>query len=365
MKSFSKLSSQKANALLGFLFALVLLGVAGYIIYNNPDFQKKYRKEISRTRQYLRDQSRAIQGFFNKNKERIQDWKKENPGQPLSIPNPFAKKEEPKAAPTFADMAFDTAILSQEVPMELVRRQTDELIMCSFDANFLLAAPLTDKEVQHLANIMRFCDINAISNLKNETFLTRASTILKILRYNAAYSVSPPTSNKTISAFLYRTDRINVVKPARTTNDSEGLPNAPFFGTFRSGDFDFTLVVFQTPLNGFPLPTLTPLETVYETLKMDNADVKDVIIFGDFAFRSNSLIWDNGSLLPTMARLKKESKNNTDLLGNFWFRKKDLIEFNGNSGELNIKEDHFPSAKNLPPAYKPIWGQFKAMPDDD
>jgi len=366
--NLKKFKDPRANTFVGILIFLAIMSVAAYIVYNNPDFQKKYRKEISKTRYYMKDNSKAVKKFLDESKVKLEDLQKADALKSVKFTNPFAKQEKPKV-PTYEDMSFDTAILSQEVPLELVRHQADEMIICSFDANFLLNSPLTDKEIQHLANIIRFCDLSAISGLSNTKFIERVSEILKILRYNVVVDVSPPdTADKTISAFLYRDDRITAIKPAKILQESEGLPHAPFYGIFRAMDFDFTVAIFQTPAMGYPLPSLSPLERMYELIKLENPDVKDLIVFGDFGFRSAGLNWDNNSLLPVMARLKKDAngqtKDQTDLLGNLWFRKKDLVEFSGNAGEINIKEEHFPSTVK-PIANKPIWAQFKAMPDDD
>lgn len=364
-----KFDHSRGNTVVGILIFIALMGAAAWIVYNNPDFQKTYRKEISRTRYWIRERSREINNFLDKKKTKTGELKKSSPGQPVAFTNPFAKKEKPKTL-TFEDLAYDPKVLELEVPAEMVRHQPDEVVVCAFDANYLLASPLTDKEVQHLANIFRFCDLASVAGLRNEAFLNRLSGMLKILRYNPVVVVSPGVGpDRTVSAFLYRSDRITAVKPAATFAEAEGLPHAPFYGLFRAMDFDFTVVVFQTPVTGHPLPSLRPLEKTYELIKAENPEIKDVMVFGDFAFRSAGLNWDNSSLLPVMARLKKgvsgRDKSLTDLLGNFWFRKKELVEFNGNSGEINITEDEFPSAVKPSAAYRPIWAQFKAMPDDD
>jgi hypothetical protein len=183
-------------------------------------------------------------------------------------------------------------------------------------------------------------------------------------------TVSPAIGKKTktFSAYLFRNDRIAALKPTKLIAASSELPLEAFDGQFRAGTFDFTLLTLQTPADGLFLSSVSPLENIYEIVKAENTDVQDIIVLGNFSFQSTALNWDNSGLLPTVAGILKNTgdKSSGDLLGNFWFRKKDVVEFNGNSGIIDIKTESFPSAaKSASTANKPVWAQFKLMPDDD
>ena len=370
MNNFKKITNSRANAFLGFLFFVILLGVCAYIVLSNPDFQRMHRQDIIKFHFYTRVYTRDAKDLLGKAKTRITGWTKDHG---IKIPGlPSAATGGPSQPASFNDLIFNPKILTQEMPTDMIRHQPDEITLCSFDADFLLNSPLNDQEALHLANIFRFCDLSSIAGLRDEHVLTRIANLLKLLHYNAVCEVSPAVGqkNKTLTAYLFHNDRINPLKPAKLFQGATEFHVPPYYGLFKAGSFDFTIVTFQTPASGFPLPSTTPLETVYETLKNENPAVQDVMIFGDFSFQSTEMTWSNNALLPTVARLKKgpieTDKTQPDLLGNFWFRKKDLVEFNGNSGVINIKEELFPSAKkSSASANKPIWAQFKLMPDDD
>lgn len=364
MRLFNRIKSLHGKAFVTFLlfiFFLAIIAAAGYFIYNDKDFQRTHRKEINKFNFYLRDFTKTANDFSKKIETSIANWKKSHPS--LAPGSSADKKTEPR---TYENLLYNQNILGQEVPEEMLRHQSDEITLCSYNADFLLNNPLTDNEITHLANIFRFCDINIIAGLQTKNFIPRITATLKILHYNATSEISAPVdSAKTTYAFIYRTEKIYSVSSAKIYNTTNSFSPAPYYGVFRSNNFDFIIAAFKTPPSGPALASEVPLESFYETLKTENPDIQDIMLFGDFLFQSEDFSWDSNSLLPTVA-YSATTKNQSDLLGNFWFRKKDLKEYNGKSGVINIKEELFPSKRNPPvTANKPIWTQFKLMPDDD
>ncbi len=362
MSHLPHMSNKRGNAFLSFLFFLIMVGVGCYIVYNNPDFQKSHRREIFTAQIKYKEFKKTSQDFINTYQTKFQDFKKSHHW-------PGSTKPQVKT-PTFNELIYDPDILNQEIPTDMIRHQPDEITLCSFDAQFLLNNTLSKKEVIHLANIFRFCDLSSISDLNNKVFISELTELLKLLHYNAVYSISPAvgTKSKTYYTYLFRNDRISALKAAKLIAGTDELPVKAYEGQFKAGKFDFTLLAFQTPPTGIFLSSTMPLENTYEAVKEDNKDVQDIIMFGNFSFQSASLNWDNGRLLPTVAGVMKDNseKSQADLIGNFWFRKKDLTEFNGHSGTIDIKEDYFPSAgKPTSAMNKPVWAQFKLMSDDD
>jgi len=364
MPDLDKINNPRANTFLAFLFFLILIGVAGYFVYNNPDFQRTHRRDIMKANTKLREYTKTAKEFISASQKEFADLKK-------SHKLPFMSGPQDKS-PTFNELIYDPEVLRQEIPADMVRHQPDEITVCSFDANFLLNNSLSQAEVRHLANILRFCDLSSIAGLNNKIFITEVAGLLKTLRYNAVYAFSPAvgTKHKTFYAYLFRNDRITSLKAPRLISGTKDFPVAPYEGRFKARNFAFTLLTFQTPASGSFLPSIVPLENIYETVKAEDPDMPSVMIFGGFTFQSTGLSWDNSAFLPTVAELQKgpdgPDRSRGDLLGNFWFRKKDLVEFNGNSGVINIKEELFPSSpRSAVVANKPIWAQFKLMPDDN
>lgn len=351
----------KAFLIIVFCFALII--GAGYVIYNNKDFQRSHKREIAKINFYLRDYNTSAKKFSKELNDKIAKWQETR----------LQKTQEKLAAPkietrTFEDLITTAEALEKDLPQEMLRHQPDEITICSFDADFLFNSPLSDPEIVHLANILRFCDLSSIAGLTNQDFLRQVTTLLKILRYDAAIDASPLTDNdETITAYLYRNDKVQALTSRKIYSQTNAFPVLPYYASFRIGDFDFTIATFHTPLAGINLSSLEPLEQLYEDLQNENPDIKDTMIFGDFAFHSGSLNWNSASsLLPIIAKSAAANKTQINLLGNFWFKRNQLIEYNGKFGIININENSFPSQKKQPAAAnKPIWTQFKIMADDD
>ncbi len=359
---FKKTHNNHGNVFLLFLLFLIIIFSVGYIIYTNKDFQRSHKKEINKLNFYLRDYKKTAIEYRKNIEKTIAQWRKDQATKTRAI------ADEPKTENrTFEQLLYDPKILEQEIPNDMVRHQQDEITICSFNANYLLNNSLADSEIVHLANIFRFCDISNISGLENQKFLKKITTLLKILRYDASFETSLPTeNNKKITVNIYRNDKVKSLKPSQTFLKKSDFPIPPYFTAFKIGDFDFIIATIQTPANGLALASIEPLEYFYEALQNENQDIRDIIIFGDFVFRSESLSWDSASLLPNFARTRSNNENQSELLGNFWFKKNDLVEFNGRSGQININEKLFKSQKSpSPDANKPIWTQFKILPDDD
>ncbi len=360
--TFPKINNNHGNSFFILLLTFIILAAAAYIVYTNKDFQRAHRKEIRKVNFYLRDYKKKYKDLRTNLSEKMQAWEKSHPTK--------VKKISPETKPetrTFDELIYDEQRLQKEIPPEMIRHQPDEITICAFNADFLINNSLSDKEIVHLANILRLCDLSSIAGLTNQHFLPKITTLLKILRYDASFEINDPASvGKTIIGYLYRNDKIQSLKRGKIYSAENSFSTLPYYKPFKVGDFDFIVATFNTPAYGFALTSIEPLENFYETIKNENLDIKDIMIFGDFTFRSDALSWDSASLLPTFARAASSDKNETDLLGNFWFKKNDLVEFNGKSGILNIDENQFPSKqKSSLSTNKPIWTQFKIMSDDD
>jgi hypothetical protein len=357
--------NKTGKALLSLIFLLIIIGGLCYVVYNNKDFQRSHKKEIAKINFYLRDYIKTYKDFTKDFDEKIAEWRKSHPRKQHD-----AAAKKPLETWTFDEMILEARAAEKEIPSEMIRHQNDEITICSFNADFLINNPLSDKEAIHLANVMRFCELSVMTNLRNEISLKKIVTALKVLRYNATYEnvVAPKTegANTTSYIYLYRDDKIQSLQKSSLFKETNSLPIIPAYGLFKAGEFDFMIAIFATPPSGTALKSVHLLEEFSETLKTEYPDTQDLVIFGDFSFESRGLIWDRSSLLPTIARALPATQAPLDLLGNFWFRKSELTEFNGKSGVININPTGFPS-KSKPPlsADKPIWVQFKLMPDDD
>ncbi len=360
--AFIKNTNDRGKSFVIFLFFLAIIIGAGYLVYTNQDFQRSHRKEISKINFYLRDYKKQYKKFRKTLDEKIAAWKKSHPKETKKTPPP--PKIETR---TFDDLIYPPEDLQKELPPEMIRHQPDEFTFCSFNADFLLNNKLSDKETVHLANILRFCDLTSITGLSNLEFLDQITTLLKILRYDAVFESSAAVNPKEKAfIYLYRNDKVKSLNAGKLFTAENSFSSPPYCKSFKIDTFDFTIASFYSPLENLRLTPVLPLKNLYETLSHENPGIKDIMIFGNFLFNSQELRWDSSSLLPTFAQAANLNKNESELIGNFWFKKNDLVEYNGKSGILNIDENQFPSKqKSYLAGDKPIWAQFKIMPDDD
>lgn len=360
--AFLKNINNHGKSFVIFIFFLAIIIGAGYLVYTNQDFQRSHRKEIAKVNFYLRDYKKQYKKFRETLGEKIAAWEKSHPKETKKTPPP--PKIETR---TFDDLIYPPEDLQKDLPAEMIRHQPDEVTFCSFNADFLLNNTLSDKETVHLANILRFCDLTSITGLSNPEFLGQITTLLKILRYDAVFE-SSATANpqKKTFAYLYRNDKVKSLNAGKFFTAESSFSSPPYCKSFKIDNFDFTVASFYSPPENLALTSILPLKNLYESLSRENPDIKDIMIFGNFLFNSQELKWDSSSLLPTFAQATNSDKNESELIGNFWFKKSDLVEYNGKSGVLNIDENQFPSKqKSRLAGDKPIWTQFKIMPDDD
>ncbi len=358
----AKINNPRGNAFLWFLICLAVITGAGYFLYNNTDFQRTHRQEIRKFNSFLKKYEKISKNFGDHLKQKIEEWKKSKPSK-----NKSTSEEIKVETRTFEDLIYSPQTLEEKLPAEMIRHQPDEITLCAFNADFLLNDPLTDKEMVHLANIFRFCDLSSIAGISNQKFLPKLTALLKILRYDASFETNDSAyTAKTNIVYLYRNDKIQSLKQGKTYSHKSSFLQLPYYKAFKAQDFDFIVTTFHTPLEGYNLTSIEPLEDLYETIKNENIDIGDIVIFGDFTFQSQALSWGSDSLLPTFAHALSAGKNESQLVGNFWFKKTDLVEFNGKSGIINISENEFPSKqKSSLLAGRPIWAQFKILSDDD
>ncbi len=345
--------NRRGNIFLLLLFLILAIAGAAHQVSSNPQLKKKLYRQFGKTM----PRGKAL---LSDTKNLIQNWRK--------------KQGEKKSALVITEL--EPYILRQQLPFEMMRHQPGDITVCSFDANFLLNGSLNDGEFNHLANILRFCDLTAFQNLKDQKFPSRMADALKQLRYNARVELSPASTwrQKGFFTFLYRDDRVASSQKMGFLKTSARLwDNDPFYAGFKSGNFDFTVVGFASATN-LTLPQdssiVSVLLSLTESLRQKNPNDKDTVILGDFPFTPSGMTWSNSALLPGMARMLRSTPDTetAGLFGNFWFQRKNLREFTGESGVINLSEEFFPAlapGKQPSSAAQPIWAQFKVTDDDD
>lgn len=139
--------------------------------------------------------------------------------------------------------------IEKVLPAQSVIAAKSRLKLASFNIRVFSNNSRRDEELNRIADILKQYDIIAIQELRDELVLQRTVDMLKSKGIDYGYEISPPVGKgvKERYAFLYRKDRVVAVmrgKFYREHNDE--FIREPFYATFKSGNFDFTLITIHT-----------------------------------------------------------------------------------------------------------------------
>ena len=257
---------------------------------------------------------------------------------------------------------------------------SDKIKLSSFNIRIFSNKSRDDEELKYIASILRYYDIVAIQELRDEHVLKRTVSILKKMGYDYDYEISPKVGRnvKEIYAFIYRKDKISVKLRGKLYKDRQDkFIREPFYATFKAGNFDFTLCTIHLLYGDNEThrrPELLELAKVYKHIQRENPGEKDIIMLGDFNFPPSDQGWKEIKTLPSMAYLIKPPAKTTisdrSLYDNFWFQRKHVKEYTGKSGVVKFDENIFMNddrqARLAVSDHRPIWATFATtLPDDD
>lgn len=254
-----------------------------------------------------------------------------------------------------------------------------QLRVCSFNIRVFSDNNRDNEELAHIVNILKEYDLIAIQELRDEEVLLRTVAALKERGCEYKYEISPKVGRgvKEIYAFLYRPDKVAVVKKGRLYQDqNDEFIREPFYATFKAGDFDFTLVTIHLLYGSSEnerRPELVALARVYKEVQDEEPNEQDIIILGDFNFPPTDAGWDGLKSFRAMIHLisppSKTTVTDTSLFDNFWFQAEYVKEYAGGSGINMFDEEVFGNndneAKLAVSDHRPIWAVFNTNLGDD
>ncbi len=255
-----------------------------------------------------------------------------------------------------------------------------EIKVCSFNIRIFSNKSRNDQELETIAKILKYYDLIAIQELKDEDVLKRTVTILKRMGYRYDYVISPPVGKiiKERYAFLFRPEKISLKDQGKVYLDkNDEFLREPFYAEFQAGHFDFLLVnihVIYGDNENLRRKEIFSLAKVYRTLQKENPKEKDIILLGDFNLSPEDEGFKEFKFFEAMRYLiispDKTTITDTNLYDNFWFQQNFVKEYTGQSGVIRFDENIFQNndrkAKLAVSDHRPIWADFKIdMEDDD
>ena len=237
-----------------------------------------------------------------------------------------------------------------------------------------------DNELRYICKNLINYDLVALLEVRDEDILRRTENMLSTMGrdYNFLVSNDIGRGVKERYAFLYDQAKVTVVKQGQAFPDkSDYFIREPYFATFRSGNFDFTLIAVHI-IWGDKVSErraeIQKLAEVYEKIKNSNPGEKDVILVGDFNREPNDDKAFSGlRSIPSMTNLfnlpQKSVIFDSNLYDNIWFQKDNVKEFIGDKGIDKFDEIQFAGddkkASLAISDHRPVWAVFDTSKDDD
>ena len=254
------------------------------------------------------------------------------------------------------------------------------LKFASWNIRTLSDGSRNDTELDSIVDILDEYDLIAIIELKDEEVLKRIQNKLSEKGLEYQYIISPPvgapdSSHREHYCFLYRLkfiEPLTIGELYPDLNDSiEDFVRDPFWATFKSGNFDFSIIVCHIVWGDTVGPRkleIKALKKVYEYVQKENGLEQDIILCGDFNRNiSDSDTYSNILSINTMKNLfedpQKSHIKDSSLYDNIFFQTKYTKEFTGDSGINKFDEIFFENddeAANLAVSdHRPVWAIFR------
>lgn len=266
---------------------------------------------------------------------------------------------------------FSTFILA--ITLFTASGQDAEILnLASWNIRILSNNSRDDTELSAIAEILTRYDLVAIQEVRDELVMRR---ILKFLPNEWDYLISEPVGRGVKERYVYLYDK-QKVKPLGIdyviSDPEDNFIREPYAASFRSGNFDFTLLTFHAIYGdsifdrrkeiGY-LPDL--IDHIQNTLGFE----RDLILLGDFNLPPDDRAWsgfdDYKAVIPSS---EKTTITDTSSYDNFWlhenytyneefislleiYRFDELLCMNNDSQASIIYSDHRPIAIKLDTRY--------------
>jgi hypothetical protein len=236
-----------------------------------------------------------------------------------------------------------------------------------------------------ICSILERYDFIAIMELLDEDVLIRARNMLAGMGRDYDYQISDKVgrspSAMEIYAFLYDVDKLYVVESGQLYPDPEDkFIREPYYATFRSGEFDFTIVVVHVIWGdtvGERQAEIQELAAVFQDIQDMDPFEQDVLLVGDFNREpDDNVAYDPLMGIGSMSYLFDLSFNkstiwdtNPHLYDNIFFQDIYIAEYTGGKGIDRFDETMFANdddvANLMVSDHRPVWAEFKTNEDDD
>ena len=258
---------------------------------------------------------------------------------------------------------------SQEDPVVLI---------ASWNIRFFSDGSRDDAELKVIAEILYDYDFVAVIEIRDEKVLQRTQAILQGMGKDYKYLISAPVGNirKERYAFLYDERKVSVLQEGALFDSDEFL-RAPYYATFQSGRFDFTVIATHVIWGDRVAERqreVQALSDVFQSIQERDTEEQDVILMGDFNRNPDDLeayapLFD----IPFMEHLfnlpMKSHIRDTSLYDNILFQTHHVREFTGAGGINRFDERLFgnddKAASLAVSDHRPVWGGFFTHQDDD
>ncbi len=361
-KSFLKSVTQK-------FFILIIVALGAFFLGANKDSLKDFYDESQpKISQSIASKTPKLKSFTKTSLSKIKNGTEAGLNRiknikraDVSTNRPTSSSKEPQ--------------ISQEVS---IPTNQGELKISSFNIRLFSNNSRDDSELKQIVGILKEYDLIAIQELRDERVMQRAVALLAQMGYHYNYDISPPVGRgvKERYAFLYLEDKVKVLKDGKVFPDKDdAFIREPYYATFKSGNFDFTLVTMHALFGDSKKdrrPEIVKLADVYQFIQDENNQEDDIILLGDFNFPPTDVGFNRLKSVPSMTPIIVSSKTtvtDTSLYDNFWFQKMHVTEYTGQSGINKFDEILFNNddkkAKLAVSDHRPIWATFDVTGRDD
>jgi endonuclease/exonuclease/phosphatase family metal-dependent hydrolase len=185
--------------------------------------------------------------------------------------------------------------------------------------------------------------------------------------------ISPPAGDNERFAFLYRSDVIEPLGEARLMEDppARTFARVPYIGSFRAGEFDFTLIVVHLSYSDRARRAREAEALArYAHALAEGGSERDVIVLGDFNEQGRGNLHYFEQLGWMRLNLQPTNLGSTEVYDNLLLNRRHSAEWLGRVGVVLFDETDFANDDKRASAevsdHRPVWADFATVgPDDD
>jgi endonuclease/exonuclease/phosphatase family metal-dependent hydrolase len=243
------------------------------------------------------------------------------------------------------------------------------------------------KTLEIVATILAQYDVIALQEVMKKGTLEALADILDSLTsvsWNLVVSEKLGRSSyKESYAFVWRSDRVEKIANSEfvVQDVEDDFSREPYVATFRSGNFDFTLICAHFIYGRSKQDRREEAEAmarVFQAVQDQDPAENDILLLGDFNLPSTDWGWarikdiDNMIwLLDPPAKTSIGHTGMSDLYDNIWFQSDYVNEYTGEGEAYEFmheffEDDKFEKARTYVSDHVPVYAAFRIdQPDDD